>query len=75
MGMGEVQVLVPDGVCVSTRGTLGVGEAELPSGRSQGTNVRLDHAATASGQRELVVDADLGVGHLEIDAPLGGPCA
>ena len=66
---------VPDGVCVSTRGTLGAGEAELPSGREQGTNLGLDHAAAASGARELVVDADVGVGHLEIDRPLGGPCA
>jgi phage shock protein PspC (stress-responsive transcriptional regulator) len=76
LGMGEAQVRVPDGVCVSTRGSLGAGEAELPSGREQGTNLGLDHTADpASGARELVVDADIGVGHLEIDRPLGGPCA
>jgi hypothetical protein len=73
--MGEAQVRVPDGVCVATRGTLGAGEAELPSGRQQGTNLDLDHAAGVSGARELVVVADLGVGHLAVERPLGGPCA
>ena len=75
LGMGEAQVRVPDGVCVSTEATLGAGEAELPSGREQGTNLGLDHAAAASGERELVIVADVGSGHLEIDRPLGGPCA
>jgi len=75
LGMGEAQVRVPNGVCVATQGTIGAGEADLPSGSKQGTNISLDHPAAAAGAPVLVVDADVGVGHLQVESPLGGPCA
>ena len=65
---------VPDGVCVSTRGTLGVGEAELPSGRGR-ARIGLDHAAAASGPRELVSTPTSASATSQVDRPLGGPCA
>jgi phage shock protein PspC (stress-responsive transcriptional regulator) len=75
MGMGEARVRVPDGVCVTTRGSIGAGEADLPSGTESGTNFDLDHTADAAGRPELVLDADLGVGHLQVDRSFGSPCA
>ena len=55
------------------RRTLGVGEADCPQRAEQGTDLGLDHAAAASGRRELVVNADLGVGHLADRPPAGSP--
>jgi phage shock protein PspC (stress-responsive transcriptional regulator) len=75
LGMGEAHVRVPDGACVTTLGTILAGEADLPSGSDQGVNLELHHAAPASGRPVLVVDADLGLGHLQVDDPLGAPCA
>lgn len=74
VGAGEARVLPPSGVCVSTTGSIGIGAADLPSGTEEGVNVPLDHRSSASGKPELVVDAEIGVGHLDVVRPLGGNC-
>ena len=67
-------MLVPDGACVSTRGSIGLGEADMPQGGDEGFNVPLVYTPELAGRPELVLDADIGLGHLKIDQ-FGGVCA
>jgi hypothetical protein len=68
VGMGEAVVHVPDGVCVSTDGNIGMGAADVPERIGEGTDVDLEHRAPdAPGRPQVLVTADIGVGHLRID--------
>ena len=67
LGVGDAVVVVPRDVCVATRGRIGIG-AYVPFGRDEGgVDVDLDDQPAAhAGTPRLVVDADIGVGALEI---------
>jgi phage shock protein PspC (stress-responsive transcriptional regulator) len=72
LGIGEARLRVPSGTCVTTDAQIGVGAADLPKRAGQGFDINVDTAAPASRSR-LHVNADIGVGHLQIDN--AGVCA
>jgi phage shock protein PspC (stress-responsive transcriptional regulator) len=65
LGMGEARVRVPDGTCVLTDAQIGVGAADIPHRAGQGFDVSVDEGGV--GARTLRLNADIGVGHLQID--------
>ena len=70
MGMGAVEVIVPDGVCVSSRAQVGAGVAEV-FGQENG-DIDLDWSQRPRNQGdspELFVDADLDFGAIVIRHP------
>jgi predicted membrane protein len=67
MGMGEIQLLVPDDMCVTTEAQVGVGAINTGSGEQGGIDVDVDEShGVTPGARELHVVADVGIGHLQI---------
>lgn len=66
LGIGEARLRVPSGTCVTTDAQIGVGAADLPERAGQGFDIDVDTVAPASRAR-LHVNADIGVGHLQID--------
>jgi hypothetical protein len=80
IGMGEARVRVPFDACVVTTGNIGVGAADMPERTDEGFDIDLDHdtrpaPATAATRTTLVVNADIGVGHLQIDGQDARACA
>jgi phage shock protein PspC (stress-responsive transcriptional regulator) len=76
LGMGEARVRVPSNVCVSTTAEILAGAADIPDRVDEGTNLDIDqHARAIAGRPRLLVTADVGVGHLQIDRTLGSGCA
>jgi phage shock protein PspC (stress-responsive transcriptional regulator) len=69
VGIGEARVRVPSDACVVTRGEIGVGAADVPARLDEGVNLDLDHGSPALGGATIVLDADIGVGHLQVDQP------
>ncbi len=68
VGVGEAVVRVPDGACVTTTGHVGVGAVDAPDRVAEGRDLDVNLPTTARpGQSELVIRADVGVGHLQID--------
>ena len=68
VGVGEATVHVPDGVCVATRGHIGLGEVESPERLTDGIGVDVDHPApNATGRPQLVVTTDVGLGRVQIN--------
>ena len=67
VGFGEARVRVPHGVCVATDAQIGVGAADLPRRVDDGADIKIDEPVRESSRRELVVNARVGVGHLQID--------
>jgi phage shock protein PspC (stress-responsive transcriptional regulator) len=74
LGMGEARLRVPSGTCVLTDAQIGVGAADLPERVEQGLNITIGQkqqptgsARAFPGRRVLRVNADIGVGHLQID--------
>jgi phage shock protein PspC (stress-responsive transcriptional regulator) len=67
LGMGDAVVLVPRGVCVATSGRIGAGAVNLYGHHQGGVDVDLDEQPAARpGGTRLVVDADIGLGALEV---------
>jgi phage shock protein PspC (stress-responsive transcriptional regulator) len=68
MGMGEALLLVPDDVCVITRAHLGAGYLRVHDRHAGGFDVDSRDSAVArlSNVPTLVVDADIGLGALQI---------
>jgi hypothetical protein len=68
VGVGEAVVHVPDGACLTTTADVAVGAVDAPERVAEGRDLQV-HLPTAAkpGQSELVVRADIGVGHLQID--------
>jgi phage shock protein PspC (stress-responsive transcriptional regulator) len=68
IGMGEIQVLVPDDVCVTTDADVGVGAVNTGDGEQGGidVDVRTDDRGVAPGVERLHLVADIGVGHLQV---------
>ena len=77
IGMGEIQVLVPEGTCVTTDADVGVGAVNVGNGDQGGIDVDVtDDRYVAPGVPELHVNADVGIGHvvvgdrfLDLDGP------
>ncbi|HKH17394.1 MAG TPA: PspC domain-containing protein [Solirubrobacteraceae bacterium] len=67
IGMGEIQVLVQDDVCVTTDADVGVGAVNTGEGDQGGIDVDVsDDRDIAPGVRHLHVIADVGIGHVMI---------
>jgi phage shock protein PspC (stress-responsive transcriptional regulator) len=62
VGIGEARVLVPAGVCASIDGDIGMGAADIPNRYQEGPDIAIDEPA-----KQLVINADIGVGHLQVD--------
>lgn len=76
-GIGLAELVVPEGVCVTTRSHLGVGGVEVFDRRSGGIDVswRDDHRARP-GVARVVLDGRVGIGGLRVtDRPDGTPVA
>ncbi|HEV2812338.1 MAG TPA: PspC domain-containing protein [Solirubrobacteraceae bacterium] len=67
VGMGEAVVLVPEDVCVSTTAELGIGGVEVFDRDAGGVDVDWeDIRSPPAGTPRLVVDADVGIGALQV---------
>jgi hypothetical protein len=65
--MGEIKLLVPDDMCVTTDAKVGVGAVNTGGGEQGGIDFDVDEShGVVPGTRELHVIADIGVGHLQI---------
>jgi hypothetical protein len=81
VGLGTLQVVVPDGLAVRVVGSVGVGNARNPAGlgaTTSGSDADVTRAGPhteidvqSSAAPVLVVHADVGVGTLVIDRPNG----
>jgi phage shock protein PspC (stress-responsive transcriptional regulator) len=80
VGIGSAKVRVPNGVCVSTDAQVGAGDADLPDRDRHGFDLAIADAGTPhAGAPLLHVQADVGLGYLQVDRadfkPLGAACA
>src|SRR4051812_32046959 len=66
VGFGEARVRVANDVCVATDAHIGVGAADLPRRVDDGADIDIEEPQSPE-RRELVVNARVGVGHLQID--------
>ena len=67
VGVGEAVVVVPEDVCVASTARIGVGAVDLFDRDSGGIDVDWEDRPTApAGVTRLVVDADVGIGHLQV---------
>ncbi len=67
LGMGEIQVLVPDDLCVTSDTTIGVGAIDAGDGEQGGIDLDVESNARVSpGTRHLHVIADVGVGAVRV---------
>jgi phage shock protein PspC (stress-responsive transcriptional regulator) len=67
VGVGDAKVRIPKGVCVTTDAAIGVGATDLPDDADHGFDVSVASAAVPRADRQIHVDADLGVGYLQVD--------
>jgi phage shock protein PspC (stress-responsive transcriptional regulator) len=80
VGVGAAKVRLPNGVCVSTDAQIGAGDADLPDRNHHGFDVSVaDSGTPREGEPLLHVQADVGLGYLQVDRadfkPLGAACA
>ena len=68
IGMGEMRVIVPDDVCVTTNADVGVGAVDVGDGEQGGIDFDLDEddRMVAPGVEHLHLIADVGVGYLQV---------
>jgi phage shock protein PspC (stress-responsive transcriptional regulator) len=66
LGMGEALVFVPDDVCVASDVRIGAGYAQVLGRESEGLDVDWQESPRPGSAPGLRIDADLGVGSLEI---------
>ena len=76
LGIGDVQITVPTDVCVASRADIGVGEANILGRTNGGVDVSFEeHPEAPPTASRLVLDADIGVGALQVrdadDLPFG----
>jgi hypothetical protein len=63
VGIGELEVKVPRGASVRVLGHIGWGDADLLGRDENGHNVSSD---VGTGTPQLLIDARVGVGHIEV---------
>jgi Cell wall-active antibiotics response 4TMS YvqF len=67
VGVGEAVVVVPEDVCVASTARVGMGAVDLFDRDSSGVDVDWDDRPSAPpATTRLLVDADVGIGHLEV---------
>lgn len=67
LGVGEIQVLVPDDMCVTSDGNVSLGAVDVGDGEEGGVDVDVhDRRTVDPGVRYLHLAVDLGVGHLVV---------
>ncbi|HYM59100.1 MAG TPA: PspC domain-containing protein [Solirubrobacteraceae bacterium] len=67
VGIGDVQVLVPEDVCVASAARVGAGYIGVLDRENSGLDVDWRQSpAENAGVKRLVIDADLGVGALQV---------
>lgn len=67
VGMGEAVLIVPDDICVATDARVGMGATSVFDRTNGGIDVAWSEDNTPrSGSSRLNVDADIGLGHLDI---------
>jgi predicted membrane protein len=67
VGVGEAVLIVPDDVCVATDASVGIGGVSVFDRQGGGVDVDyLDARDAEAGGTRLLVDADIGVGHLDV---------
>lgn len=67
VGVGELNVIVPDGVGLDGRARVELGDLRLPDQRSEGVSVRRSIAVPAEpGQPTITLDLRLGAGELNV---------
>jgi hypothetical protein len=67
LGLGEIQVLVPEDMCVTSDAHIGMGAMNSGEGEQGGVDVDVnDRPFVAPGVKQLHIDADIGVGALEV---------
>jgi hypothetical protein len=68
LGMGEIRLRPPADACVATTGHIELGAADVPERVHSGADFHFDTNPKPTPQSNLLlVDADIGVGHLRID--------
>ena len=68
LGVGHAQLIVPPDVCVTSQAQVGAGAVTVLGRDNGGVDFDwVDQRSAPSGTSRLVVDADVGVGHLEVD--------
>ena len=67
VGMGQAVLIVPEDVCVATRARVGMGQIDLFDRGNGGVDVDVEDTTRARRDApRLVVDADIGLGHLDV---------
>jgi phage shock protein PspC (stress-responsive transcriptional regulator) len=73
LGLGEIQVLVPDDMCVTTDASIGVGAVDTGDGEQGGIDIDVeDRTIPAPGVDQLHIDADVGVGAIRVGDHIRG---
>jgi phage shock protein PspC (stress-responsive transcriptional regulator) len=68
VGVGEAIVRVPENACVSTDAQIGAGQADVIDGDGEsGIDVDVNNGAKTVSRPVVHVNADIGVGHLQIE--------
>jgi phage shock protein PspC (stress-responsive transcriptional regulator) len=68
VGVGHVELDVPEDVCVQLRGDVGVGEVRAFGRGNSGFDVQVDRRPIGAGDNPvLFVDADVGLGQIEVE--------
>jgi hypothetical protein len=63
LGIGEIQVLVPDDMCVLTDADISLGAIDVGDGEQGGVDIEVvDRTVPAPGVAYLHLDADIGAG-------------
>jgi phage shock protein PspC (stress-responsive transcriptional regulator) len=75
VGIGQATVRVPQNGCVTTDARLGVGQADLLDRSRRGADLTVAQAAGSDAPAVLHLDADVGVGHLQLLRGAGGGTA
>jgi phage shock protein PspC (stress-responsive transcriptional regulator) len=73
LGVGDARVLLPAGVCVDTKATVGAGMVDVLGHESSGLDVQYDKSgAVGRSAKRLSIQADIGVGALEVGTSRSG---
>jgi Cell wall-active antibiotics response 4TMS YvqF len=68
LGIGEALLLVPEGVCVASDASIGLGSVDVFDRDSDGADVEWDDSREApSDTPRVVVSADVGIGAFEVE--------